>query len=65
MKQIQLKKCPFCGGTADYKAYMETAVYIQCRKCYTTSDVFNSTDFYDLNCIAASEAWNRRANNAG
>ena len=60
MRQITLKPCPFCGGKADYKTYLDNAAYVECRKCRTTSDVFNSTDFYDLNCIAASEAWNRR-----
>lgn len=65
MNSPKLKRCPFCSGTADYKTYIENAVYIECRKCHTTSDIFNSTDFYDLNCIAASEAWNRRANDAG
>lgn len=64
MKNVKLKPCPFCGGTADYRQYMGGAVYVECRKCRTTSDVFNSTDFYDLNCIAASEAWNRRCEHA-
>ena len=63
MKAVKLKPCPFCGGKADFKTYIGACVYVECRKCRTTSDVFDKTDFLELNCIAAADAWNRRAEN--
>ena len=57
--EVRLKPCPFCGGKADYQAY-RTGQYVQCRKCKATSDIFNHNDFWEINRIAAAEAWNRR-----
>ena len=59
--EIRLAPCPFCGGKADYQSYMQ-GQYVQCRKCGATSDIYNQSDFWELNRLAAAEAWNRRYN---
>ena len=65
MNEIELKPCPFCGGTAsvyyDPKGIKDTAnrhwAYTAvCDKCCATSGLWFSRE-------TATEAWNRRADN--
>ncbi|MBR3610028.1 MAG: Lar family restriction alleviation protein [Oscillospiraceae bacterium] len=42
MKQIRLKKCPFCGGKASFKKeriWLEDGISIRCEKCHTKTKI--------------------------
>lgn len=52
---IQLKKCPFCGGEAKF-VKTSIAEYVQCTRCKAETGVISSF-------AEAAEAWNRRADN--
>ncbi len=57
-KEVVLKDCPFCGGTAHVADHNDTEMSIECHKCgismYHSFDVDN--DFQKL-CV---DKWNRR-----
>ncbi len=67
MTQIELKPCPFCGGTGeiksrwidrkDYKGRWEGTDIRYVVRCTTC----NSTTRLSFNEKAAAEMWNRRA----
>lgn len=52
-KEIELKACPCCGGTA--KLLGQITFYVECQKCFLATDRYARPHF-------AAEAWNRRTN---
>lgn len=69
MKDTELKPCPFCGGRAEPRNYVDRCVpshsvaYVRCIECgaETTSYTDNKGNFeYMHNAI---KAWNRRTSN--
>ena len=63
MPNIELKPCPFCGGTGELKhrAFLGGSyAFIQCKQCHCTTDGICSDTSYCADEKAA-EAWNRRA----
>lgn len=74
---VNLKPCPFCGGTAHayYKDYWEdgespkksdptkTAMWVRCDCCWAQTGASNNERMNDMDCLmAVTEKWNRRAN---
>lgn len=75
MNEINLKKCPFCGGEAEMCSGSDRygkSWYIRCKNCYS-----RGSEYYEsLNALAENEefsaiqkawrnaikAWNRRVN---
>ena len=60
MSNIELKPCPFCGGAVNKKIgqYKGTVMFV-CKKC--GADVCFYGAEYEPK---ATQAWNRRADNA-
>jgi len=60
MSDIKLKPCPFCGGEAKINIHrfvgLSNSYGVECKECMTQSNQFFGT------VKAATEAWNRRAN---
>lgn len=49
-----LRRCPFCGGKAEFRSGSSTTPYIRCRECGgRTKSSRNRANLID--------AWNRRA----
>ena len=65
MKDIELKPCPFCGGTA--KLYREQGIggyfgsVIRCEDCGAKA-AWKQISYTTACDHEAAEAWNRRAN---
>lgn len=61
MGEIKLKPCPFCGGQAKIKRYVNGCnewSEIRCSKCGVRQDSIMNGYYKD---DEATEAWNRRA----
>ena len=61
MPEIELKPCPFCGGT-DIKSYVDDFIrtYVECKNCgVKVQGAYNS----ERGEKEADELWNRRAPN--
>ena len=54
----ELKPCPFCGGKGVIiEDYPRTDYFVECDKCKTTSDTYQSKE-------EAIAAWSHRTNSA-
>lgn len=51
----QLKPCPFCGGKAELRCFMNF-FWVKCIKCEVSTDAKPSLE-------KTIKAWNRRTNN--
>ena len=49
----ELKRCPFCGGKAELRAYTGTLQFVQCVGCLSSTTAFPTDE-------EAIEAWNKR-----
>ena len=60
---MELKPCPFCGGTAEIKfGPMYEYVYVACEICGASTHTKERSVKYCATDEAA-KAWNRRVNN--
>lgn len=51
-----LKKCPFCGGEAEYNNNFDGFEWIQCQECGARSSIERISSDAD-----PKDSWNRRA----
>lgn len=62
MDEIKIKPCPFCGGKAEIKRYVEFAfeqAYVECTDCGARTRMIDPSLKYCANDKAA-ELWNNR-----
>ena len=71
MSEIKLKRCPFCGGEAEFVRDTERKdifqssdyVYVRCKECHAqTSKIYYSAEFHKLDgeYVLVEKAWNTR-----
>lgn len=58
MKKIELKKCPFCGGKADFgfKGVFTSIVdnnWVECTLCHAETQIYDTRE-------EAANVWNMR-----
>lgn len=66
VKQTELKPCPFCGGTAQFKNPVQKGLFselsVECKRCgaapYTLEMYGNRSNEEKKKALA--EVWNRR-----
>lgn len=59
MSELKLKPCPFCGGEAEIRKYVNGYNIWFCARCDSCKITQTSTTQTEQQAIAA---WNRRAN---
>ncbi len=63
MNNIEIKRCPFCGGAARIITTVlnhEPWAYVQCNHCKAATRSFIDKDHDGDFIFDAAEAWNRR-----
>lgn len=68
---VELKRCPFCGGEAEIVRGDEGGYYVECQECLTVHGAkYLLSGSYSIGIVTfgiynteqeAIEAWNRRA----
>lgn len=59
MSELELKLCPFCGGTAEIVIWDKLNLFVRCKECKVRTDFVEVSAEYTAK-EKAIELWNRR-----
>ena len=60
----ELKRCPFCGGTARVCIEAGVGVWVECTKCKCGTAYMQGASTLETKIQVATKDWNRRTNDA-